>query len=187
MVSFRSAIPGKSALSQRNTGKKKWYAVQTKPRQEDIADVNLQRQSFHTYLPKILLRRRKRGQWKKVVEPLFPNYLFIKVDAKKDSLSPVRSTLGVVGLVRFGKILTPVPDNIIEYMKQAEDPVTQHHQAEDWPHQPGDSVEILEGPFAGLETIFLSRDGENRALLLVEFLGRQNKLEVYMGSISKTA
>ena len=90
-----------------------WYAVQTKPRQEGTAALNLQRQHFHTYLPKIRLRKRRRQQWHKVVEPLFPGYLFIKVAPGEQSTAPVRSTLGVVGLVRFGSQLQSVPPQII--------------------------------------------------------------------------
>ena len=72
-----------------------WYAVQTKPRQELVAEQNLQRQGFVTYLPRIRLRKRKRNKLVDAVEPLFPRYLFIHVDPDQDSLAPVRSTLGV--------------------------------------------------------------------------------------------
>jgi transcriptional antiterminator RfaH len=155
-----------------------WYAVQTKPRQETVAEQNLQRQDFVTYLPQISLRKRKRNSWVDAVEPLFPRYLFIQVDPDKDSLAPVRSTLGVAGLVRFGQLLRPVPDTVIDYIKQLEDPQTEQRQAETWPHQPGDTLEVLEGPFASLTGIYQMPLGENRALLLIELLGRSNSVAV---------
>ena len=67
-----------------------WYAVQTKPRKEAIAELHLRRQHFETYLPKVLLRKRRRAKWTKVVEPLFPRYLFIRVDPEESSLAAVR-------------------------------------------------------------------------------------------------
>ena len=79
---------------------KSWYAIQTKPRQEAIAQLHLQRQRFETYLPQILLRKCKRDKWTKIVEPLFPRYLFIHIDPDENNLAPVRSTRGVTGLVQ---------------------------------------------------------------------------------------
>lgn len=166
---------------------KEWYAVQTRPRQEATAELNLQRQGYHCYLPKILLRKRRRDKWTRVVEPLFPRYLFIQVDPNEMSLAPVRSTLGVAGLVRFGQLLRPVPDSVIEYIRQAENPETHQQHADAWPHQPGDAVQILEGPFAGLSGIFQAATGEQRAMLLIELLGRQNTVDVAMDAIAASA
>ena len=163
---------------------KEWYAVQSRPRQEAIAELNLDRQGYHSYLPKILLRKRRRDKWTRVVEPLFPRYLFIQVDPSEQSLAPVRSTLGVAGLVRFGQLLRPVPDSVIEYIKQAENPDTHQQHSDEWPHQSGDAVQILEGPFAGLSGIFQAATGEERALLLIELLGRQNTIDVAMDAIA---
>jgi transcriptional antiterminator RfaH len=161
-----------------------WYAVQTKPRQEAIAELHLQRQHFETYLPKVLLRKRRRAKWTKVVEPLFPRYLFIRVDPDESSLAPVRSTQGVAGLVRFGHSLKPVPDSVIDYLRQTENPDTHHHHAEDWPHRSGDAVQVLEGPFKGLTGVFQAATSEDRALLLIHLLGRQNTVDVAMAAIA---
>jgi transcriptional antiterminator RfaH len=161
-----------------------WYAVQTKPRQEAIAELHLQRQHFETYLPKVLLRKRRRAKWTKVVEPLFPRYLFIRVDPDESTLAPVRSTQGVAGLVRFGHSLKPVPDSVIDYLRQTENPDTHHHHAEDWPHRSGDAVQVLEGPFKGLTGVFQAATSEDRALLLIHLLGRQNTVDVAMAAIA---
>ncbi len=160
-----------------------WYAVQTKPRQEAIAELNLERQGYQTYLPKILLRKRRRDKWAKVVEPLFLRYLFIQVDPNRQSLSPVRSTLGVTGLVRFGHQLKPVPDPVVAFLKQAEGSATHQQQADVWPHQSGEEVQVLEGPFVGLTGVFQCASGEDRAMLLIELLGRQNSVQVAMDAI----
>lgn len=59
------------------------YAVHAKPRQEGVANDNLERQGYVTYLPKILVRKRRRDKWVKLVEPLFPRYLFIQVNPEQ--------------------------------------------------------------------------------------------------------
>lgn len=160
-----------------------WYAVQTKPRQETVAALNLQRQHYHTYLPKICLRKRRRQQWKKVVEPLFPRYLFIEITADEQSIAPVRSTVGVAGLVRFGKMLVAVPAPVIAFLKEHEQDDTEVRADDKWPHKPGDVVQVLQGPFAGLSGVYQMEKDEQRALLLVELLGRHNEVVVEQSSL----
>jgi transcriptional antiterminator RfaH len=162
---------------------KSWYALQTKSRQEATAEENLNRQGFDTYLPKISLKKRRRDKWVPVTEPLFSRYLFIQVDADEQSLAPVRSTLGVASLVRFGHLLRPLPNEVIAHLKQAESPSS--HQREDavWPHQPGDLVEVLTGPFAGLTGIYQMQKGEDRALLLLSLLGSTQQIALPIDSL----
>ena len=59
-----------------------WYVVHTHPRGESLAFVNLQRQGLEAFLPQYLKRRRhaRRTQW--VPAPLFPRYLFVKMDIR---------------------------------------------------------------------------------------------------------
>lgn len=166
---------------------KEWYAVHTRPRQEKTAELNLERQGYPSYLPKILVRKRRRDKWTRVVEPLFSRYLFIHVDANENSLAPVRSTLGVAGLVRFGQLLRPVPDSVIAYIRHAENPATQQRHADAWPHHPGDVVQLLTGSFAGLTGTFQTATGEERALLLIELLGRRNTVGVAIDAIAASA
>ncbi len=155
-----------------------WYAVHTKPRQEHIAEQQLLNQGYTTYLPRIRTRKRRGGGWTQVVEPLFPRYLFIRVDLASDNTAPVRSTRGAVGLVRIGQELRPVPDEVIDYLLQQEDEETRLRVDDQWPHQPGDRVQILQGPFAGLTGIYQEAVAESRALLLLDLLGRQNPVTV---------
>jgi transcriptional antiterminator RfaH len=161
-----------------------WYAVQSKPRQEALAEENLERQGYRVYCPRLRLRKLRRGQWTHSVEPLFPRYLFIRTDPEEQSLAPVRSTLGVATLVRFGHLLRPVPEEVITFLKQQEDQAAQQRIDDTWPHQPGDQVEILEGPFAGLTAIYQMPKPEDRALLLLTLLGRPNKITVDMAHIA---
>ena len=161
-----------------------WYAVQTKPRQESKAELNLKNQGYQTYLPKIRHRKRRHDHWTYVTEPLFPRYLFIHADPAQQGLAPVRSTFGVSKLVRFGQLLQPVPDSVIHYLQQLESMETGAREDTSCPHTPGDTVEVLEGPFAGLKGIYQMQNGDNRALLLIELLGRSNKISVEMDDIA---
>jgi len=157
---------------------KYWYTVHTKPRQETVAEENLRRQGFTVYLPRIQTTRRMKNRWRDVIEPLFPRYLFIQVDSDLKSLAPVRSTRGVSDLVRFGYQLVPVPDELIVGIQNMED----QNSGVCIPISPlfstGDKVKILEGPFAEMKGIYQCDQGEQRAIILLECLGRLNTLTV---------
>ena len=157
---------------------KYWYSVHTKPRQETVAEENLQRQGFTVCLPRIQTTRRIKNRWRDVIEPLFPRYLFIQVDSDTKSLAPVRSTRGVSDLVRFGYQLVSVPDELIASIKNMED----QNNGVCIPKSPlfstGDKVKILEGPFEDMQGIYQCDQGEQRAIILLECLGRLNTLTV---------
>ena len=57
-----------------------WYAVQTLPNRENLAVSHLERQGFYVWLPRIKRVIRHARQTKCVRRPLFPGYLFIKLD-----------------------------------------------------------------------------------------------------------
>ena len=144
----------------------RWYAVQSKPRQEDVADANLVRQGFHVYLPKVLVRRRKRDKWVKVVEPLFPRYLFVHLSDQTDNWGPIRSTIGVANLVRFGMRAAHVPNSLIAMMRERDQEGVQTLTAPEL--APGDQVRIVEGVMAGYEAIFQAQTSKERVVLLLQ-------------------
>ena len=161
-----------------------WYTVHTKPRQETVAEENLQRQGFPVYLPRIQAARRKKDRWQDVIEPLFPRYLFMQVDAETVSLAPVRSTRGVNNLVRFGYQLVPVPDELIACIKSMEDQESGLFIPKSPLFNTGDRVSIVEGPFAQMEGIYHCDQGEHRAIILLECLGRLNTITVSRHSLA---
>ncbi|MDD2914612.1 MAG: transcription/translation regulatory transformer protein RfaH [Gallionella sp.] len=156
----------------------RWFAVSCKPRQEAVAEENLLRQGYRVYLPRIQNTHHRRGQWVDVIEPLFPRYLFIRINPALRSTAPVRSTRGAVGLVRFGGQPAVIPDEVIEAIVQREAPDSGLH----WDDRPlfcaGEPVRLEEGPLAGMEGIFVERDGEKRVIILLELLGKANKIRI---------
>ena len=76
-----------------------WYAIHSKPRQEERALDNLQRQGFEAWLPMLTVEKVLRGKLVQVTEPMFSRYLFIRLDTEQTNWSPIRSTLGVSRLV----------------------------------------------------------------------------------------
>jgi transcriptional antiterminator RfaH len=95
------------------------------------------------------------------------------------SWAPVRSTVGVASLVRFGGQVAPVPEALVETLRtSAVEP--QHHRPI---YQQGQKVRIVAGPFATLEGVFDMAEGESRAAVLLDLLGRQSRVRVEVGEI----
>ncbi len=155
-----------------------WFAVCCKPRQELVAQENLLRQGFHVYLPRIQLKKRRRAQWVDVIEVLFPRYIFIRIDPVKNSIAPIRSTRGVVGLVRFGGQPAVVADEVMDALIKREDSGSSLHRDNRPLFCVGEQIRLVEGPLAGMEGIFVQEDGEKRVIVLLELLGKTNKIRV---------
>jgi transcriptional antiterminator RfaH len=170
-----------------NTATECWYAVCCKPRQETIAEENLLRQGFHVYFPRICVRQRRRGRWIDAIEALFPRYLFIRLDPSQKSTATVRSTRGAVGLVRFGGQPALVPQTVIDVLKQREDAASGMHKDERPLFSTGETVKLVDGPLMGMEGVFAEQDGEKRVIVLLELLGKANKVAVSRDWITRAA
>jgi transcriptional antiterminator RfaH len=165
---------------------KHWYAIHTKPRQETLAAENLRRQTFEIYLPRIKETQRYRHQWRDKIEPLFPRYLFIRLDLGKDNIAPIRSTRGVAKLVSFSGLPATVPDPFIDALIQTADPDSGLLHPEADLFEASTSVTIVDGPLEGLEAIFKAHDGEARAIILLNILGKTQQLRIDSNHLSPT-
>jgi transcriptional antiterminator RfaH len=172
----------KDPVRQSDPGTAKWYAVKTRPRQEHIALRNLENQGYMAYLPYLWLNRRHRGQWQWHQEVLFPGYLFICVDTASQNVAPVRSTLGVIGLVRFGDHLVSIDKGIIQHLKAQE--AIQATQSPVSPlFKPGDRLTITGGPMAGISAVFHMEKSTDRVMVLVNILGGTKPVAVDINSV----
>ena len=170
-----------------NASNERWFAVCCKPRQEAVAEENLLRQGFRVYLPRIRIRQRQRGKWIDAVEVLFPRYIFIRVDPQQRSTATVRSTRGVTGLVRFGGQPAVVPDTVMDALMQREDAASGMHQDDRPAFHAGEAIKLVDGPLAGMEGVFTEQDGDKRVIVLLELLGKTNKISVSRDWIDRAA
>jgi len=99
---------------------KSWYVIQTKHKKEFLAESNLTNQDYTTYLPKIYETIHYRKTIKKVLKPLFSNYLFVLVDNLKNNWSKINYTRGVKGIVDFDGSFPFVPEEFIDALKSKE-------------------------------------------------------------------
>lgn len=142
----------------------RWYLVQTKPRRELLAQANLQRQHYEVYFPRLMRLVLRRGELHRHVAALFPRYLFLRLDVGRMPLGPVRSTIGVAGVVRFGSEFAVVPDTVVADLRKRANPETGLHELNGHPgFERGAVVRIAAYPFDGLEAVFECECGADRA------------------------
>lgn len=165
------------ATQAQNPGRD-WYLVYTKPRQEEVALANLERQGYGAYLPRVRQVQRRHGRRFEVVGPLFPRYLFIHLDAGTDNWGPIRSTVGVASLVRFGHEPARVPDALVAFLQDREGAEGLHEWAVPAEFAAGDRVRVAEGAFQGYRGILLARSSRERVLVLLDILGKQIRTQV---------
>ena len=155
-----------------------WYLVHTKPSAEGTARSNLERQGYEVYYPQLARTVRRVGSWHDAVVPLFPRYLFVGVIQGCQSLSPIRSTLGVANVVRFGLDYAVVPPGVIGELKAHADPVTGLHRLKTRSLTRGAQIKIADGVFRGLEGLFERHLGLDRVVVLLKLLGQSTSVDV---------
>ncbi|UXZ55050.1 transcription/translation regulatory transformer protein RfaH [Halomonas sp. 7T] len=165
-----------------------WYVIQCKGGESFRAAENLENQGFEIFHPTLRLRKKRQGSLCWVTEPLFPFYLFIRLNQATSNWGPIRSTRGVAKLVSFGHVPAQVPDDLISSL-QSQHNLAALHTAEAPLIKPGETVSIAEGPFSGREAVFSQalfnqKSGEKRAMLLIELLNRTQHISVPMDHLS---
>lgn len=159
-----------------------WYCLHTKPKTEHIAAAILTHQlGVEAYCPRLRFQKSTaRGKvW--FQEALFPRYVFARFDLET-MMRAVRYSMHVVRIVEFNERPSALPDEVIEELKAEmgyEDVVVVHREL-----QVGDEVELTEGPMRGLKGVVQSvLSGQDRVRVLLEFLGRQNAVELEVGKL----
>lgn len=152
-----------------------WYILHCKAGQEERAKDNVENQNYRTCLPQIKRQKILRGKKVGCVEPLFPGYLFVHLDTDTANFNALRSTRGVNGFVRFGGMPATVPAVVMDSIMALEQAFSGQPDAEPM-FKSGDPVRITEGPFAGLEAIYSMAKGEERCLVFLDMLGKQQRI-----------
>ena len=150
-----------------------WYVVRTQTNAEAKAARNLLRQGFEIYLPHYLKRRSHARKVERVAAPLFPRYMFVRIDLATQRWRSVQSTYGVSHLVLNGSDPAPVAGEVIQALKARED-ASGYVTLEQRPKFAiGEKVRVLAGVFADNLGLFDGMADRDRVAILLELLGRK--------------
>lgn len=156
-----------------------WYVIQYKPSQGIRAEVNLSRQGIQCFFPQIQVERIIQGRRSSRKEALFPSYMFIDMQPSDPLWVKVRSTRGVMRIVQFGGNAAEIDDDVIEHIRS-----TLHDVSAQGGLKQGYKIRIKSGPFMGIEAVFQSFDGDQRAMVIIEFLYGKQQVRVPTLSIA---
>ena len=154
-----------------------WYCARTKPKHEHIVAANVSKNlGLEVFHPRLRMERATRRGLMRVVEPLFPCYVFIRCNIE-NGLDEIRHVTGVSSLVHFGRRIPAVPDSAIEELRQcfeSEQPmIVQDGMI------PGAEVTIVDGAFSGFSGMVVrALSAGQRVQILLDFLGRSTLAEV---------
>ena len=164
----------------------RWYVVQTHPHGEGKAAAQLARQGFETYLPRYKKTTRHARQTRVHAAPLFPRYLFVRVDTQTQRWRVVNSTSGVTNLVGHGDRPSPVLTGVIERLKLKEGADGFFELLE--PAQRfknGDPVRVVRGVFEACQGFFEARTDVDRVAILLDLLGRKSRVVLDAAAIEQ--
>jgi transcription elongation factor/antiterminator RfaH len=167
-------------------GNERWFLAHTLPKSEWKAELHLGAQGFRTYLPQIWKTIRHARQLRTVRTPLFPRYLFVILDLKRDRWLSVRSTVGVSRLLthRDDRPI-PVPVGVVEALierSEAND-VTRLDSG----LVKGQPVRILRGPFADFVGTLERLDAAGRVKVLLEMMGTAVPVTLHRSALAPAA
>lgn len=148
----------------------RWFAVNTLPGNEERARVNLERQGWPCFCPRVSKTTRSGRRLMTRLRPLFPGYLFVSLDPQQSRWRAVDSTFGVRSIVKSGDAPAPLPVGCIEALQQIADAQGKVSFATSL--RRGEDVTFLSGPFAGFIGRLEHLDASGRVTVLLELLGR---------------
>lgn len=154
------ACPGDESSAPASGPGCHWYAVQSKPRGEEVASHTLQTLGLEVFLPRVRRGTHRPG-------PLFPGYLFARLHPTQH-LHAVRYSRGVLRVLGGREHPVPVDDEVIAACRQRLDR-DGFILLEEPGFRPGDRLRIEYGPFAGFEGVFVrTLDDSSRVMILLE-------------------
>ena len=145
-----------------------WYVLHTKSRFETVLNDALVKKSFEVFLPKILVKSRRRDRRLMIRTPLFPGYLFLKTCLQSHEYIEIMRTGGAVRLIGNKEGPIPVAPETIESLKimvAGDNKVLTGTR-----FKKGDPVTVVCGPFAGLTGIFVQYRGKGRVVVTIKAL-----------------
>ena len=160
-----------------------WYAIKAQTKREHIAAEAIRvRAALEVFCPRITYFKNteQRGRIR-FTEALFPGYIFVRC-AISEQFRHLLAIGGVSGVVRYGDHFPTVPEAFIAELQDRL--IGECREVDDPQLGEGSEVVVTDGPFADLRAIVSGLiPARERVAVLLDFLGRQIKVEVAADSV----
>lgn len=166
-------------------GSKLWYVIYTKPGDEERVKTNLNNQEIETFLPLMETYKYLGGRMIPKIKPLFPNYLFAKLDLEVHYYK-VKWTRGVNKILGSGGGPVPISGQVIQAIKERsgkDNLVKLENELKD-----GDVIQVTSGPLKSLRGVFQKvMSGKGRVKILLSLIGVDIPVQISRWQIKKVA
>ncbi len=182
-----------------------WYVVHTYSGMENrvlqnlenrVSSLNMEDYIYEIIVPTEEVTEIRNGQRKQVKRTVLPGYVLVRMDLTDESWSTVRHTPSVTGFVGHSNQPVPLSYDEVEKMlapaiiaaatATSEGPIRRRRKVEVVDFAVGDSVMVVDGPFAGVHaTITELNVNSQRLKALVEILGRETPVDLTFAQVQK--
>ena len=153
---------------------KKWIAIYTKSRHEQIVINELSKKDIESFCPMFKEKRQWSDRKKWVHFPLFRSYVFARIHLKENIF--VLQTIGVNKIVKFQNKISIIPDQVINDIKNIVDGGYKIQQVDYFIK--GDEVSVVSGPLKGVNGIIQDLKGDSRLIMKVEAIRQAFSIEI---------
>ena len=150
-----------------------WLVVHTQLNAEARAEHHLRRQGYEVYCPRYAKTRRHARRTERVIRALFPRYLFVAFEMDCTPWRAIKSTVGVNALVQEGERPLIARQGIIDAIQEREAADGLVRLADASSFRAGQEVRVTDGPLSDQLALFERSDDRERAVVLLNLLGRQ--------------
>ncbi len=164
--------------------KRLWYVLHTRSKFENVVNDGLQKKDIEVFLPKVLIKSRRRDRRIMIRTPLFPGYLFVKTDLSPLEHLEILKTVGAVRLIGYKAGPLPVTSETVESLKIMVDTESQIVTT-GLIFKKGDRVVVISGPFVGVIGTFVRYRGKGRVVVNIETLGQSAGVDVDGDDVEK--
>jgi transcription antitermination factor NusG len=141
-----------------------WFAVQTWPRYEKKVAAELESKAVIAFLPLLRDKHKWSDRTCMVELPLFPGYVFARIQPALEARIPILRTNGVTNFVGARGTGTPIPDGQIESVRTV---LSRGISFQAHPFlNVGQRVRIRSGSLQGIEGVLVGKDNDDASLVV---------------------
>lgn len=161
-----------------------WYLFRVRARAEQTVSKQVEAMGYSTFLPQVLKRSRPHDS--AIMSPLFPGYLFIRLDPYRASFAPVLKLFGMIDIIRTTGEIRPVELALVVSLRrrcQANPELVL--DLEDSVPKVGEAVRFSYGAFNQIEALFHEMADDKRCRLLITLINQEQLIEVPLTALER--
>jgi transcriptional antiterminator RfaH len=154
-----------------------WYVIHCEPSHDRQVERLIGSAHIEVFAPQLPKTRRRNGH-----KPLFPGYVFARLDLQTDTWGALRRLPGIRSLVEIGGGPCPLDDTVVAVIRRY---VHDRSTSSGVHLVPGQRVSVTSGAFRDLEGIFCETlRGDERIAILVNLMRQQIRVELALDCVA---